>query len=148
MVNIALFPLYVFEKDDWSMFLVESADKVLYDIEPHDFDNNEYLFWDAAGRGVRVTIEHGVLTDIQEADNEITIREAFGLYSQTLSASVDTTGSLLEVWARLQANVKPPSRFDQVARNLLGSGCVLTVLAAAVFILMMLVAMVKAIFVH
>jgi len=46
------FPLYVFEKDDWSMERVESPDRVLYQMEPIDIENDEYLFWDAKGRSV------------------------------------------------------------------------------------------------
>jgi hypothetical protein len=36
------FPLFVFEKDDCSMFLVETPDKVLYHLEPIDIENDEY----------------------------------------------------------------------------------------------------------
>ena len=107
MFNDASFPLYVFEKDDWSMFLVESPDKVLYDIEPIDFENDEYLFWDAQGNGVRITLERGTLTSIENTENEITLQEAFSRYSQFLGTAVDTKGPFPEVWARLQANVKP-----------------------------------------
>jgi hypothetical protein len=55
MLSDTSFPLYVFEKDDWSMFLVEREEKLLYHIEPIDFENDEYLFWDAQGRGISVS---------------------------------------------------------------------------------------------
>ena len=34
MNAIMSFPLFVFEKDDCSMFLVETPDKILYRMEP------------------------------------------------------------------------------------------------------------------
>ncbi len=54
MTENTSFPLYGFEKDDWSMFLVENENRVFYHMEPIDFENNEYLFWDAQGRDVRL----------------------------------------------------------------------------------------------
>jgi hypothetical protein len=147
MLSDDSFPLYAFEKDDWSMFLVESPDKVLSHIEPIDFENDEYLFWDAQGHGVRLTLERGTLTSIEDAENEITIQEAFARYSQSLGVTVDTTRPFPEVWARLQANVKPPSRFDRTVGHVLGSGCFLVVLIA-VFILILLGGVIKALFVR
>jgi hypothetical protein len=149
MVNSASFPLYVFEKDDWSMFLVESPDRVCYHIEPFDFENDEYLFWDAHGRGVRLTLQGGkltkmgTLTSIEEADNEISLHEAFARYSQALGVTVDTTGTLAEVWARLQSNVKPvepPSRLSRAAWKVGCFGCVLIV------VIFVLIGIIKAVF--
>lgn len=146
MVNSTSFPLHVFEKDDWSMFLVESADKVLFYIEPIDFENNEYLFWDANGHGVRLTLQRGKLTKLEDADNEISLNEAFGRYSQTLGVTVDTTGTLAEVWARLQSNVKPGSRFSRTARNAGGLGCLSVLVIAVIFVLISFVGHIKTIF--
>jgi len=39
MADSVSFPLFVFEKDDCSMFLVEGPDKVLYNMEPIDIEN-------------------------------------------------------------------------------------------------------------
>ena len=129
------FPLYVFEKDDWSMFLVESRDKLLYHIEPIDFENNEYLFWDADGLGVYLTLERGELTKVIHAENEISLHEAFVRYSRALGATVDTTGTPAEAWKRLQACVKPQSWRCRIARNTLGFGCSLIAVVIAVFVL-------------
>ncbi len=132
-------------KDDWSMFLIESPDRALHDIEPIDFENNEYLFWDAQGQGIRLTLERGTLTGIEEAENEITIQEAFSRYSRSLGLTVDTTGPLPEVWTRLQSNVKPPSLVDRTVRHVLGAGCLLIVLLIPVLII---IGVIKALFVH
>jgi len=128
------------------MFLIESPDRVFSHIEPIDFENDEYLFWNAEGHGVRLTLEKGELTKIEEADNEITVREAFQQYSLALGSTVDTTGALPEVWARLQAQVKPQSWLSRLVRNILGSGCLLFVAVVAVFILVLLVRVLQAIF--
>jgi len=127
------------------MFLVESPDKVLYDIEPIDFENDEYLFWDAQGNGVRITLERGTLTSIENTENEITLQEAFSRYSQFLGTAVDTKGPFPEVWARLQANVKPASLFDKTVRHALGAGCLLIILLIP---LLIIVGVIRALFKH
>ena len=43
-------------KDDYSMFVVESPDKVPRQMEPQDVLNDEYLCWDANDRTVRIPI--------------------------------------------------------------------------------------------
>jgi hypothetical protein len=144
MVSDTSFPLYVFEKDDWSMFLVESEDEFLYHIEPFDFENDEYLFWDAQGRGVRLTLERGVLTNVEQTENAITVQEAFARYSQTLGVTVDLNGALPEVWVKLQANVKPPSLLSRTIRHVLGVGCLLIVLTVVAFILILFGGAIKA----
>ena len=141
MVNSDSFPLYVFEKDDWSMFLVESPDDVWCHIEPIDFENDEYLFWDAHGRGVCLTLQGGkltrmaTLTSIEESDNEISLNEAFVRYSQALGVTVDTTGTFAEVWFRLQSNVKPKSRLSRAVENMVGVGCLLVIVIPVILLL-------------
>jgi hypothetical protein len=58
------FPLFVFEKDDYSMFVVETPDKVLDHMEPIDIENGEYLCWDANGGAVRISISGQRVTGI------------------------------------------------------------------------------------
>jgi len=128
------------------MFLVENPGRVWCHIEPIDFEDDEYLFWDAQGRGVRLTLERGQLTKIEEAENEITLQEAFARYSRELGATVDTTGTLSEVWARLQSNVKPQSRLSRMAQNAVGFGCLLIITLVGVFVLILLGGVIKAIF--
>ena len=116
------------------MFLIEGPDRVLYHVEPIDLENNEYLFWNADGCAVRLTLERAELTKIEEAENEITLREAFARYSEALGAKVDTSGALAEVWARLQANVKPPSKLSRALRHSFGIGCLLIIIVVAILV--------------
>jgi hypothetical protein len=80
------FPLYVFEKDDCSMFLVERPDRFLYHIEPIDIEYEEYLFWDSAERGVSVSVKHDKVSNIGHCDCEMTLREAFVRHSRSLGS--------------------------------------------------------------
>jgi len=51
----AKFPLSVFEKDDRSMYLVESPERVLDQLEAIDIENDEYLFRDSSEAGIRIS---------------------------------------------------------------------------------------------
>ena len=148
MVNSTSFPIYVFEKDDWTMFLVEGPDDdSLSKIEPIDLDNDEYLFWNAEGRAVRLTLHRGHLTGIEEAENEISLHEALARFSEALGLTIDTTGTIREVWARLQLNIKPPSKLRRALRNVSGFGCVLIVIAVAILVVIFAGGLIKTIFV-
>jgi len=97
------FPLYVFEKDDWSMRLVEAPDRVLHHMEAIDIEGNEYLFWDANGRGVRVSIGHKNVIEIAYDDaTDMSLAQAFSRHADALDVKVDITGPAAEVWARLK----------------------------------------------
>jgi hypothetical protein len=63
------------------------------------------MFWDAAGDGVRVLINKGKVGGFEKADNKVTLQQAFEQYARQLTergASVDTTGTLEEIWARIE----------------------------------------------
>jgi hypothetical protein len=96
------FPLFVFEKDDDSMFVVESPDRVLYHMEPIDIENEEHLCWDANGRAVRILIYGQRVTGFHHCKPEIPLAEAFRRYSEVHGLDVDTTGPLDQVWCRLK----------------------------------------------
>jgi hypothetical protein len=96
------FPLFVFEKDDYSMFVVETPDKVLYHMEPTDIENGEYLCWDANGRAVRISISGQRVTGICHGEPEMPLAEAFRRYSDVHGLDVDTTGPFDQVWCRLK----------------------------------------------
>jgi hypothetical protein len=53
---------------DRLMFLVERPDRVLYHMEPIDIENEEYLFWDACGEGVRIAVKHEKFSSIEYCD--------------------------------------------------------------------------------
>jgi hypothetical protein len=75
MVNSVSFPLFVFEKDDCSMFLVDTPDKALYHMEPIDIENDEYVFWDANGKAVRISVAGQRVTGIEYGAAEMTLAE-------------------------------------------------------------------------
>jgi hypothetical protein len=96
------FPLFVFEKDDYSMFVVETPDKVLDHMEPIDIENGEYLCWDVNGRAVRISISGQRVTGICHGELEIPLAEAFRRYSDVHGLDADTTGPFDQVWCRLK----------------------------------------------
>ena len=96
------FPLFVFEKDDCSMFVVETPDRILYHMEAIDIENDEYLYWDANGRGVRISIASQQVTGIDNFGAEMPLAEAFKRHADALGLHVDTTGPSDQVWHRLQ----------------------------------------------
>jgi hypothetical protein len=111
------FPLFVFEKDDCSMRLVESADKVLYHMEPIDIENDEYLCWDANGRAVRISVAGQQVIGIAYAEAEMPLAEAFMRHSEAFSLNVDTSGHYDQVWCRLQeAESRLPRRSGLLSR--------------------------------
>jgi hypothetical protein len=106
------FPLFVFERDDYSMFVVEAPDTVLYHMEPIDIENGKYLCWDANGRAVRISISGQWVTGICYCEPEIPLAQAFRRYSEVYGLDVDTTGPFDQVWCRLKdpASRAPRSR--------------------------------------
>jgi hypothetical protein len=104
------FPLFVFEKDDYSMFVVESPDEVLDHMEPIDVENDKYLCWDANGRAARISISGQRVTEICYGDPEMPLAEAFRRYSEVNGFDVDTTGPFDQVWCRLN---DPASRLPR-----------------------------------
>jgi hypothetical protein len=109
------FPLFVFEKDDYSMFVVETPDEVLYHMEPIDIESGEYLCWDANGKAVRISISGQRVTGICHGEPEIPLAEAFKRYSEVYGLDVDTTEPFDQVWCRLK---DPASRLPR-SRGLL-----------------------------
>ena len=102
MRGIVSFPLFVFEKDDCLMFLVETPDKVLYHMEPIDIENDEYVCWDSNGNAVQISIQGQRVTGIDHGAAEMPLAEAFKRHSDAFGLDVDTTGSVDEVWHRLK----------------------------------------------
>ena len=49
------YPLFVFEKDDKSIRLIENESQI-HCLEAIDIENEEYVFWDANGAGVSVAV--------------------------------------------------------------------------------------------
>ena len=100
----ATLPLYVC-LDDGEVMRIDSVDKVLYHLEAIDIENDEYMFWDAAGQGFRVLINKGQVDGFEKTDNKIALQQAFEEYALQLAergVPVDTSGTPDEIWAKME----------------------------------------------
>jgi hypothetical protein len=71
------YPLFVFEKDDCSMQTVEKPEQLFARLEEIDIKNDEYLFWDAIGRGVCLRVEKRRVVAIENCEAQKELSEAF-----------------------------------------------------------------------
>jgi hypothetical protein len=97
------FPLFVFEKDDRSMYLIERPERLLYHLEPVDIEDDEYVFWDATGAGVCVSIARNLIHQITRCDQPMSLVDAFQAYSESLNLRVSHHGTPIEIWGRIQS---------------------------------------------
>jgi len=102
---VVTFPLIVFEKDDRSMRLIEAPDRLLYHLEAVDIEDGEYVFWDASGAGLSVSVENGSVSEIALGKPQMSISDAFKEYSQSYGFEVSLVGAPLDVWARIQGRL-------------------------------------------
>ena len=101
MERIPAFPLYVC-LDDGEVLRIESVERILYHLEAIDIENDEYMFWDANGHGLKILIEKERVSGFANAENKITLQQAFDDYVQQLGVSVDTTGTPEEIWDKVK----------------------------------------------
>ena len=101
------FPLFVFEKDDRSTYLIETPERVFYHLEPVDIEDGEYLFWDSNGAGVCVSVVRAKLKQIAPCAEKISLREAFETYAQTYGLQLCLKESPLDTWRSLQSQLPP-----------------------------------------
>jgi hypothetical protein len=123
METKVLFPLYVC-LDDAEVIRIEGFDRILYDLEAIDIENDEYMFWDAAGHGLKILIKKGKVSGFEKIDNRITLQQAFEGYTQQLAqrgATVDTNGTPEEIWAKVQKAIgslpSAPGFFSRLVRR-------------------------------
>ena len=103
----AQFPLFVFEKDDRSMYVIETPERVLYHLEAIDIENDEYLFWDSTGAGVCVSVVRGAVKQITLCEPTMLLREALESYAQSQGLHVIAGESAIDTWKSLQSQVPP-----------------------------------------
>jgi hypothetical protein len=101
MERIPAFPLYVC-LDDGEVLRIESVERILYHLEAIDIENDEYMFWDANGHGLKILIEKEGVSGFANAETKITLQQAFDDYVQQLGVSVDTTGTPEEIWDKVK----------------------------------------------
>jgi hypothetical protein len=95
------FPIYVC-LDDGEVMRVESFETILHHLEAIDIDNNEYLFWDAHGRGLKILTEKNAVSGFHDRDNKLSCRQAIKAYATRLAMPIDANGTLDEVRARVE----------------------------------------------
>lgn len=99
------FPLFVFEKDDRSMLLIERPDQLLHHLEAIDIRNDEYLFWDSTGAGISVLLGGDRVDQITRFDQSMSLSDAFEAYVKALGLEVSIEGTPIEVWRRIQSRI-------------------------------------------
>jgi hypothetical protein len=100
------YPLFVFEKDDCSMLTVDKPDQLFVNLEEIDIQNDEYLFWDANGLGVRLRVEKRKVVAIESYESPKSLSEAFLGYCQSRGLTVEFVSEPAEMWKRIQASEK------------------------------------------
>jgi hypothetical protein len=100
------FPIFVFEKDDRSMRLIENEENLFYHLEEIDIQNGEYLFWDVDGVEICLQVNKRKIAAIENCENGKALTQAFAAYSQSLGLAVDLAGRPLEAWRRILDGAK------------------------------------------
>jgi hypothetical protein len=80
-----VYPLFAFEKDDQSMFLITGQEGIAYHCEAIDIENAEYVFWDSVGEGMRQSLQEQ------------------SVWSYSLQACVSARGCLCTICANLES---------------------------------------------
>jgi hypothetical protein len=116
------YPLFVFEKDDKSMRLVEDQSRILFHLEAVDIEGDEYVFWDANGGGVSITVSVGAfkskLESVASCPSAFLIQDAFKEYVTSLGLSeAPTEGTPMSIWLQIQAELaERPKKRSYLAR--------------------------------
>jgi hypothetical protein len=116
MDHSVVFPIYA-RLDDGQVIRIESFQKILYHLEAIDIENDEYQFWDANGRSLKILIEKNAVSGFQNADNRLSFQQAVEMYAEHLGVPINTSGTPHEVWAKVQkAEQSVPQRRSFLAR--------------------------------
>lgn len=101
------FPLFVFAKDDRSMSLVETPERIPYHLEAIDIENSEYLFWDSTGAALNISVSRGQVQQIARCEQAMLLQEAFEAYAKSYGLRVIAGDSALETWKGLESQLPP-----------------------------------------
>jgi hypothetical protein len=91
------------------MYLVETPGRILYRLDTIDIENNEYLFWDSTGAGVRISVTPSTVKQIELCDQTMSLREAFDRYAAAFGIQVIPNESPMEIWRAFESQL-PPKR--------------------------------------
>src|SRR5271168_716692 len=105
-----VYPLFSFMKDDQSMQVIEDSKVILGRCDPVFVADGEYVFWDANGDGVCVSVSiswiKGTKVSVTSCAAAYPLRDAFRSYAKSQDlAEFDVEGTPLEVWQRIQAEL-------------------------------------------
>ena len=94
------------------MRLIEDSSRILEYLEAIDIDNGEYVFWDANGDGVTITVTvtafGGKLNGVASSLPAFPLREAFALYAKSLGINEPLTEAMpIDLWRHIQAFGSP-----------------------------------------
>lgn len=100
------------------MFKIDTFDRILSYIEAIDVENEEYVFWDATGRGVSIAIEKAKISAITLCAASFALSEAFTRYLESMELSRELqSGNPVETWDRIQAELsRRPKRRGWLSR--------------------------------
>jgi hypothetical protein len=101
------YPIFVFEKDDHSMRLIENEDRILHHLEAIDIENGEYAFWDANRAGMRISVSVGTfkskLENVSWCAAAFPIQNAFKLLAASLGVREPQGDEApMTVWKQIQ----------------------------------------------
>jgi hypothetical protein len=102
MTVVVTYPLFVFEKDDKSMRLIEDHGRILFHLEAIDIENDEYVFWDSTGLGVIVSVMKGNLS-VSPCKEVFPLRDAFKAYADANGlVRLILSGAPTEAWTQIK----------------------------------------------
>ena len=101
------FPIFVFEKDDHSMRVIEDEHRIFHHLEAVDIENGEYVFWDAKGGGVSIRMSRGKMTGLGPGPAEFPLGDALVMFAKAAGISPAVAmASPIEEWNRIQGELK------------------------------------------
>ena len=101
------YPLFVFEKDDRSMRIIESQDSILSWHEAIDIENDEYVFWGATGLGVQVKVKGNKVMSVTSCAAPFPLEEAQATYAESIGLPRHVIeGQPIEIWQRIENEFK------------------------------------------
>jgi hypothetical protein len=102
-----VYPLFAFEKDDCSMFLIADQERIAYHCEAIDIENGEYVFWESVGEGVCIEVSKNTVSGITRCKPEFPISVAFIRYAESLNlADIAFSGTPQEIWENIQQQLQ------------------------------------------
>jgi hypothetical protein len=101
------YPLFVFEKDDHSMRVIETSDRILSWHEAIDIENGEYVFWDAIGSGVQIKVDGNKVLSVTSCAAPFSLGEALATYAESLNLPRNVIeGQPVEIWQRIERELE------------------------------------------